>query len=114
MRKAPPLPFLPEEWHGKEVLVLAMCYAGDPAKAESGDALPYAASASRSPTSSGRSLSPAGKPPSIRCLTPGARNYWKSHDFNGLSDEAIAVSSPASGRCRGRNARSSSAMSAVR
>jgi FAD/FMN-containing dehydrogenase len=25
MRQAPPLPFLPAEWHGKEVLVLAMC-----------------------------------------------------------------------------------------
>lgn len=29
MRQAPPLPFLPAEWHGKEVLVLAMCYCGD-------------------------------------------------------------------------------------
>jgi FAD/FMN-containing dehydrogenase len=28
MRKAPPLPFLPAEWHGKEILALAMCYAG--------------------------------------------------------------------------------------
>ena len=24
-------------------------------------------------------------------LTPGARNYWKSHDFTDLSDEAIKV-----------------------
>ena len=29
MRKAPPLPFLPEEVHGKDVLVLAMCVADD-------------------------------------------------------------------------------------
>ena len=29
MRKAPPLPFLPAEWHGKEVLVFAACYCGD-------------------------------------------------------------------------------------
>ena len=29
MRKAPPLPFLPPEWHGKEILALAMCYSGD-------------------------------------------------------------------------------------
>src|ERR1019366_1038503 len=34
MRKAPPLPFLPEEWHGKEVLVFAACYAGDSANGE--------------------------------------------------------------------------------
>ena len=28
MRKAPPLPFIPEDRHGKEVLVFAACYAG--------------------------------------------------------------------------------------
>lgn len=28
MRKAPPLPFLPTEWHGREVLIFAACYAG--------------------------------------------------------------------------------------
>ena len=26
MRKAPPLPFLPDEWHGREVLIFAVCY----------------------------------------------------------------------------------------
>src|SRR5215472_12242053 len=30
LRKAPPLPFLPEEVHGKEVLVLALLYTEDP------------------------------------------------------------------------------------
>ena len=34
MRKAPPLPFLPTEWHGKEVLIFATCYAGDIAEGE--------------------------------------------------------------------------------
>jgi FAD/FMN-containing dehydrogenase len=34
MRKAPPLPFLPKEVHGTEVLVLALCYAGDMAAGE--------------------------------------------------------------------------------
>src|SRR6185503_7962344 len=34
LRKAPPLPFLPTEVHGKEVLVFAVCYAGEPANAE--------------------------------------------------------------------------------
>ena len=34
MRKAPPLPFLPEEWHGREVLVFAACYSGDMAEGE--------------------------------------------------------------------------------
>ena len=34
MRKAPPLPFLPAEGHGKEVLIFAACYAGDIAEGE--------------------------------------------------------------------------------
>ncbi len=38
MRQAPPLPFLPAEWHGKEVLVLAMCYCGDIQRGRKGDA----------------------------------------------------------------------------
>ncbi len=28
LRQAPPLPFLPVEWHGKEILALAVCYSG--------------------------------------------------------------------------------------
>jgi FAD/FMN-containing dehydrogenase len=31
-RKAPPLPFLPANVHGKEMVALAICYAGDPTK----------------------------------------------------------------------------------
>ena len=34
MRKAPPLPFLPTEWHGREVLIFAACYSGDMAEGE--------------------------------------------------------------------------------
>ena len=30
LRKAPPLPFLPENVHGTNVLVLALCHNGDP------------------------------------------------------------------------------------
>ncbi len=90
MRKAPPLPFLPEEWHGREVLVFAMCYAGDPAKAEA---------ATRSIRALGKPIADVVGPQPFAgwqaafdpLLTPGARNYWKSHDFNGLSDEAIAA-----------------------
>jgi FAD/FMN-containing dehydrogenase len=33
-RKAPSLPFLPEEVHGKAIVALALCYAGDPAEGE--------------------------------------------------------------------------------
>ena len=34
LRQAPPLPFLPEEVHGKEIVALALLYAGDPKQGE--------------------------------------------------------------------------------
>lgn len=88
MRKAPPLPFLPTEWHGREVIVFAMCYAGDPAEGEQ---------ATRRLRSLGQPIADVvGRQPFAAwqtafdpLLTPGARNYWKSHDFNTLSDDAI-------------------------
>jgi len=88
LRKAPPLPFLPAEVHGKEVVVLAVFYAGDVAKGQRlieplrsfGKAhgvqvgpMPYAAWQ--------RAFDPL--------LTPGARNYWKSHNYARLTDGAI-------------------------
>src|SRR6185503_8399713 len=35
LRQAPPLPFLPQEIHGKGIAALALIYAGDPKKGES-------------------------------------------------------------------------------
>jgi FAD/FMN-containing dehydrogenase len=88
LRAAPPLPFLPEEVHGTDVLVLAFVYAGDPAEGE-------------------RVIEPVtafGQPHAIHMgpmpfvdfeqafdplLTPGARNYWKSHNFASLQDGLI-------------------------
>lgn len=90
MRKAPPLPFLPTELHGREVLVLAMCYAGDLAKGEKATAAlrglgkPIADVVDAAPFAGWQQ---AFDP----LLAPGARNYWKSHDLTELSDEAIAV-----------------------
>src|SRR5262249_22983892 len=34
LRKAPPLPFLPTAWHGKEIFAIAFCWCGDPAQGE--------------------------------------------------------------------------------
>ena len=34
LRQAPPLPFLPEEVHGKKIIALALIYAGDPKQGE--------------------------------------------------------------------------------
>lgn len=89
MRKAPPLPFLPEEWHGKEVLVFAVCWCGEMAEGEKAVAElralgnPIADVVSPHPFTGWQG---AFDP----LLTPGARNYWKSHDFTELSDGAIA------------------------
>jgi len=90
MRKAPPLPFIPAEWHGREVLVFAMCYSGDMAKGEKamaklrGLGQPIADVVSPHPFTGWQA---AFDP----LLTPGARNYWKSHDFTKLHDDAIEV-----------------------
>ena len=90
MRKAPPLPFLPAAWHGKEVLIFAACYCGDTKEGEKALAglrslgKPIADVISPHPFTGWQA---AFDP----LLTPGARNYWKSHDFNDLPDEAIEV-----------------------
>jgi FAD/FMN-containing dehydrogenase len=88
MRKAPPLPFLPNEWHGKEVLIFAACYSGD---IKEGEKAVKPLRALGTPIADVISPHPftgweAAFDP---LLTPGARNYWKSHDFTDLSDAAI-------------------------
>jgi FAD/FMN-containing dehydrogenase len=90
LRKAPPLPFLPAAVHGTEVVVFACCHFGDPEKGrraiepvrkfgtvlgEHIGVMPY------------RAWQQAFDP----LLTPGARNYWKSHNFAEMSDGAIEV-----------------------
>lgn len=84
MRKAPPLPFLPVEVHGKEVVVVAFCWIGDLSKGEEvtkplhGFAKPYGAHAGLMPFADWQT---AFDP----LLGPGARNYWKSHDFKAMT-----------------------------
>jgi len=88
LRKAPPLPFLPENVHGKEVVVLAIFYAGDIKEGEKlidplrsfGDT--YGEHVGAQPyVQWQQAFDPL--------LTPGARNYWKSHNFKELSDGAL-------------------------
>ncbi len=88
LRNAPPLPFLPENVHGSGVIVLAIFYAGDHAEGkkqiqplhgfgdahgEHIDAMPYT----------------QWQQAFDGLLTPGARNYWKSHNFIELTDQAL-------------------------
>jgi FAD/FMN-containing dehydrogenase len=88
LRKAPPLPFLPENVHGKEVIVLAVFYAGDTKEGEKlidplrGFGEPYGEHIGAMPYAQWQQ---AFDP----LLTPGARNYWKSHNFTQLSDDAL-------------------------
>jgi FAD/FMN-containing dehydrogenase len=88
LRKAPPLPFLPADVHGKEIVALAVFSALPPDRALPGfaplrgfgqvlgehvGAVPY--------TAWQQIFDPL--------LAPGARNYWKSHNFRTLSDGAV-------------------------
>ena len=90
LRKAPPLPFLPETWHGKEVLVLALVYAGD---ATDGEKATAAVRSLGSPV--GQFVGPmpftAFQASFDPLLTPGARNYWKSHNFDEVGPDAMDV-----------------------
>ena len=90
MRKAPPLPFLPKEVHGNEVLVLAVCYVGDPGKGQSAVA-PLRALGQPIADVVGPTPFVAWQQAFDPLLTPGQRNYWKSHDLVELGDEAIDV-----------------------
>jgi FAD/FMN-containing dehydrogenase len=90
LRQAPPLPFLPPEVHGTGIVALAL-FSPQSMEAvapvlerirgfgqvlgEHVGAMPY--------TAWQKIFDPL--------LAPGARNYWKSHNFTHLSDEAIDV-----------------------
>lgn len=89
LRKAPPLPFLPEEVHGTEVVVLAAMYAGsDMAEGEKVLA-PLRAYGNPIADVIGPHTFVGFQAAFDPLLTPGFRNYWKSHDLAELSDEAL-------------------------
>jgi len=88
LRKAPPLPFLPNEVHGKDVVVLALFHAGDHQQGQTlvqslrGFGQPYGEHVGAMPYCAWQQMFDP-------LLTPGARNYWKSHNFSEIKDEAI-------------------------
>jgi FAD/FMN-containing dehydrogenase len=88
LRKAPPLPFLPRALHGEDILALAIFHCGDPREAER--------CVDEIRTFGGVEGDHVGEQPYTQwqqtfdpLLTSGARNYWKSHNFRDLSDDAI-------------------------
>ena len=85
MRKAPPLPFLPESVHGQEVVVLAAFYTGEFSAGQK-----LIDNLRKFGNLHGEHVGPvpyvAWQQAFDPLLTPGARNYWKSHNFIELSD----------------------------
>jgi len=88
LRKAPPLPFLPENVHGKEVVVLPIFYFGNVAEGEKLIA-PLRAFGAAHGEHLGAQPYVAWQKAFDPLLTPGARNYWKSHNFTELADGAL-------------------------
>ncbi|RKZ13494.1 FAD-linked oxidase [bacterium] len=88
LRKAPPLPFLPEEVHGQDVLVLPFVWSGE---VDAGEAAIAGMSGFGNPV--GMHIGPMPFADFQQAfdplLTPGARNYWKSHNFTSMSDRTI-------------------------
>ena len=86
--KAPPLPFLPEDWHGKPIAAVVACWSGDVGEGEKalaplqnlGDVV--GAYVARMPYPVINSLFDA-------LLPPGLRQYWKGNFVTELTDAAI-------------------------
>src|SRR5207249_9508311 len=110
LRQAPPLPFLPENVHGREVVVLPIFYAGAVGEGQElverlrtfGDLLGEHIGA-QFYTQWQKAFDPL--------LAPGARNYWKSHNFTELSDGAFDAIIEYAGKLPCPSARFSSAIS---
>ncbi len=85
LRQAPPLPFLPEKFHGKGIVALALLYAGDP---KTGEPLIEPLRKFGTPIGEHVGVQPytAWQQAFDPLLAPGSRNYWKSHNFTTLKD----------------------------
>ena len=90
LRQAPPLPFLSEAVHGKEIIALALLYAGDP---KQGEPLIEPLRKFGTPLGEHVGVQPytAWQQAFDPLLTTGARNYWKSHNFSVLDNELFDV-----------------------
>jgi FAD/FMN-containing dehydrogenase len=87
---APPLPFLPEEWHGKPVAVVLSCWTG--AADEGGEILKPLGDWGRVVGAYvGRMPYPAINRLFDELLPPGLQHYWKGDFVRELPDEAVAV-----------------------
>jgi FAD/FMN-containing dehydrogenase len=88
LRKAPPLPFLPQSVHGTDVVIFPLLYSGE---REEGLKVAARVSGFGDPIASAIGPAPyaAFQTAFDPLLAPGARNYWKSCNFSKLGDAAI-------------------------
>jgi FAD/FMN-containing dehydrogenase len=87
---APPLPFLPEEWHFKNVCLAVPCWAG---RIEEGEKMiqPFLDVVETVGSHVGAMPYPALNTAFDALLPAGLQHYWKASFARELSDEAIAV-----------------------
>jgi len=90
LRKAPPVPFIPEAWHDREVLIFGLCHCGPLAAAEAAVA-PFRALGKPIVDVVGAQPFVGWQTALDPLLAPGARNYWKSHDLKDLTPAAAEV-----------------------
>jgi len=88
LRQAPPLPFLPDDVHGKMVLIVPFVWLGRP---EAGEKLIKPIRQATQSLGEGLGMNPwVGWQSGFDGLVGhGARNYWKSHHLKNLSDDCI-------------------------
>jgi FAD/FMN-containing dehydrogenase len=90
LRQAPPMPFVPEEWHGKEILAFAIFGSGPIEDAEQAIA-PIRALGTPIVDVVGPMQYTVWQSMFDAAGGPGARNYWKTNTFDELSDGFIDV-----------------------
>ena len=90
LRHAPPLPVLPEEWHGEKVLVLAAFYAGDMDAGEA-ELAPFREIGDPIVDLVGPHQYTGWQQAFDALLPAGSRNYWKSHNFEAITDGMIGT-----------------------
>jgi FAD/FMN-containing dehydrogenase len=90
LRKAPPLPFLPTEVHGKEVVIIAAVYAGD---IKEGEKVFESLRRFGNPIKDviAPTLFASWQKAFDPLLTSGARNYWKSNNHTELADDLLDI-----------------------
>jgi FAD/FMN-containing dehydrogenase len=88
LRKAPPLPFLPKQVHGKLVVIVPFVWLGSP---EEGEKLirPIQEITKSHGEHFGMTPWPAWQSGFDALVAHGARNYWKSHHLKDLSDGCL-------------------------